>query len=536
MKVQSITIILLVASRHFAQAALSTVSPPTLGSDRTLKLTQKLNELARDNKAEEATALLGRMEREYFDSSGPDESLRPNVFSYGNVLNAWTRRAQLNRICRAQSSIEEISYPARTAEKILDRMILSCESDTLKSCARPNTVCFNTVLAAWAQSGIKGQYAAKKCERLLLKMEQLNNSLSIPSILDNESFSLRPDVVSYSTVLNAWAQSGTGRIGAQRAERVLDRMCQSDDKEIRPNLVAFNTCIKAWAKSGEGSYGARRAEKLLDRMQNYGVTPDLHTWNTIIDCWSKSRSRESGQKAEEILRKMNDQFLISGNIEDMPNIMTYNSVLDAWSKSRSPIAAIRAKAILDHLEKHAEKNSIIRADKLTYSMVINAFAGSREADKVERTEEIFQRMTNAGLQPDVHTYTSIIKGCAYDFDNGEKSYHIAKKYMNQMRESSQAKPNNISYATMLRACKHLLYQGSMFCDNEVERIFKECCEDGQCCQLVISQLKGAASKRLLSKLLPNDYVHPSWRKHVIGRNDYFQNFRKKSYKDRVYKR
>ena len=78
---------------------------------------------------------------------------------------------------------------------------------------------------------------------------------------------------------------------------------QIDDKEIRPNLVVFN---------------------ILDGMQNYGVTTDLHTWNTIIDCWSKSRSREAGQKAEEILRKMKDQFLISGNIEDMPNIMTYN--------------------------------------------------------------------------------------------------------------------------------------------------------------------------------------------------------------------
>jgi len=116
--------------------------------------------------------------------------------------------------------------------------------------------------------------------------------------------------------------------------RFYDPVCQSDDKEIRPNLVAFNTCIKAWAKSGEGSYGARRAEKLLDRMQNYGVTPDLHTWNTIIDCWSKSRSREAGQKAEEILRKMNDQFLMSGKIEDMPYIMTYNIQLLVSSAKR----------------------------------------------------------------------------------------------------------------------------------------------------------------------------------------------------------
>ena len=54
-------------------------------------------------------------------------------------------------------------------------------------------------------------------------------------------------------MINAWSKSKVG--GAQGAERVLRTMEQQDDagrKHLKPNNVTYNSVIVAWAKSGEG--------------------------------------------------------------------------------------------------------------------------------------------------------------------------------------------------------------------------------------------------------------------------------------------
>ena len=44
-------------------------------------------------------------------------------------------------------------------------------------------------------------------------------------------------------------------------------MSGSLDSAVKPNVVVFNSVINAWAKSGSGMYGAEQAEEVLKKME-----------------------------------------------------------------------------------------------------------------------------------------------------------------------------------------------------------------------------------------------------------------------------
>lgn len=529
-------------------------------SDKQLQ--QDIAKFASSGRVEEAQALLEQMESMYYtNSNGAATKIKdgtsviiaaaPNVYSYAKVLHAWAKRSAVTK----GKTVEDMSYCAKRAEGILARMIeLSSPSiisahknnnannnnnniESSSPTILPNRVCFNSCMAAWANCGVRGQYAAKKTEKLLRQMEQLYNITG--------DINIKPDIVSYGTVINAWAQSGAGRLAAQKAEAVLNKMVRLYEEDVvranananngsnnkhatdgssaklvsqpfqnKPSIVAYNTVIKAWARSNTGKLGARRAQALLNRMgERYrdgtdkDLKPDLRTWNTVITAWAKSGEKFAGKEAENVLRRMNEFYIAENETHLLPDIMAYNSVLDAWSKSRASGAPQRAQAILDHLEVLAVKKPSLKLDRRTYSTVINAYAKSSEFKKAHNAVSILNRMEPAGVTPDVFTYTAVINACAFSHRK-EKSYDIALEILQRMREpNSEAAPNSITYKTILQACTNLFQHNSPKRDKEVERTFEWCKEDGMCCDMVLLQLKRAASQSLLPQLVGYDVAN-----------------------------
>jgi hypothetical protein len=61
---------------------------------------------------------------------------------------------------------------------------------------------------------------------------------------------VKPDTISFSTVLNAWANSRDPG-AALRAEAILDRMQEINESgftRVKPNKISFSSVINAWAK------------------------------------------------------------------------------------------------------------------------------------------------------------------------------------------------------------------------------------------------------------------------------------------------
>ena len=80
---------------------------------------------------------------------------------------------------------------------------------------------------------------------------------------------------------------------------------------MKPNTISFNSVISAWAKSGERG-AAQRAESILKRMQelheagNPDVKPNTISFNSVISAWANSGERGAAERAEAILKRMQE--------------------------------------------------------------------------------------------------------------------------------------------------------------------------------------------------------------------------------------
>ena len=116
-----------------------------------------------------------------------------------------------------------------------------------------------------------------------------------------EAFNVKPDVMVYNGVMNAYANSASLE-GARRAESILLGMLgESRDlgdfpivDGILPNAITFNTAINAWAKSGDAMAG-KRAERLVDIMESCNLRPNTITFNALMNAWSQSNDTRAGE-------------------------------------------------------------------------------------------------------------------------------------------------------------------------------------------------------------------------------------------------
>jgi hypothetical protein len=60
-----------------------------------------------------------------------------------------------------------------------------------------------------------------------------------------------PDVITYNSVMNAWARSGLPE-GPEKAEGVFRRI---EKRGLKPDTISFSTSILAWANSGDALAG-----------------------------------------------------------------------------------------------------------------------------------------------------------------------------------------------------------------------------------------------------------------------------------------
>ena len=128
----------------------------------------------------------------------------------------------------------------------------------------------------------------------------------------------------------AYARSGS-KGAAERAENLVKRMNAqylAGESDVKPSRVCYNSLIDCWAKSGEGTLGARKAEALLQYMQDLGdesLAPNLVTFNSVLNAWARSGTRCCGRKAELYLDKMWELYQ-AGEKHVKPNDLSYNTV------------------------------------------------------------------------------------------------------------------------------------------------------------------------------------------------------------------
>lgn len=161
--------------------------------------------------------------------------MKPDEITLCGVLNAWANHAAKGGALRAQ--------------EILDHT----ESLSLEERGFAHSIiCHNILIKAWGRS--RASDSVQRAEAILNKLEEKcrNKGESANGNKDERSPTIRPDVTTYSSVINCCAYYSGDEAGRKEALDLAlrtfskiqnDKMCEDG-----PNNITFGTMLKAIAK------------------------------------------------------------------------------------------------------------------------------------------------------------------------------------------------------------------------------------------------------------------------------------------------
>jgi len=162
----------------------------------------------------------------------------------------------------------------------------------------------------------------------------------------------------------------------------------------KPDLRSYSGVINAYAKSGDGDRGATQAEMLLRELQKSyeesgddSLRPDTQCFTGVIDAWAKCGTKKAPQHAQEIIDWMHQLVQTGQNQNVSPNIFSYNSLMQAWSFStEQPRGMVRAEAIFnDVIMKNVGKRTRPDSVGISFAIIVNGWAKIGNIDKIDTT-------------------------------------------------------------------------------------------------------------------------------------------------------
>ncbi|XP_052139033.1 pentatricopeptide repeat-containing protein GUN1, chloroplastic [Oryza glaberrima] len=287
-----------------------------------------------------------------------------------------------------------------------------------------------------------------------------NMELAMQVLLDMEAKGVKPNVVTYSTLIDGYSKLEKYEEALKLCEKMksmriqLDRVCYNtllaiyvktgkyaeianvcDEMEelgIEKDTVTYNSLINGYGKQGRLDI----VSILVQDMRKRGVAPSVLTYSTLIDIYSKAGMhgdafnvyldfKESGLKPDVVLfSSFIDTLAKNGLIEwalsllnDMtemgikPNVVTYNAIIDAFGKSK----------VMMEDDSEVGDMGIVGVYGGQIVRVANPVSrGGRSATDVRMRRsqelffilELFQKMVQQGVRPNVVTFSAILNACS----------------------------------------------------------------------------------------------------------------------------
>jgi len=313
--------------------------------------------------------------------------------------------------------------------------------------------------------------------------------------------SICPDVITYTTVINAFAQQAN----IEKAEEVFEMMFQDyndyGNEAARPDEAAFNALVNGLAiqqdviqkrkhqrmkrqrdRTYKGDprmsleqekeeldyyHSPERAEKILKRMEDLcsngylDFQPSVWVYSSVLKTWAKSGRWDAPEKARSVLDRMNDLYVSGRNPSVRPNNISYNIVIDSFAKAGKPK---EAEALLRELSESYEARLVEKGPNLiSYTSVITAYGRIKnkywiQANKAEAVLREMQKLGDPSLRPEIIAWTALIdvyaKACIF---GGEKSHvppmECLERCMDLLDEmiKENVEPNIVTYNTVIKA-------------------------------------------------------------------------------------
>jgi len=397
----------------------------------------------------------------------------PDYFTYWSLMKNYLRQGRndytekaYNVLSRMEYSVNEgycnasltniydrfnrsLIFAKPPSQQIARRHAYRCENAFLEM-SKPDTKTFNRILHLFAKSNTKG--SAIRAEQLLLNVSDW--------YLKEEKYSqCKPDMVSFNTVLDAYAEMGEGA-KAEAMMKLMDDLYSMGISDFQPDLVSHISTFSAWCKGSERDPHecAQKADDMLNLMlQKYNSAENCGTikpqlFVMAIRAWGQCKSEEGVLRAEKLLSDM-----VKHSLE--PNTFVYNAFLNTIAISNMDNADIKASNIIEDMKrKHANGMNHVKPDLVSYTSYIKALLASADENVVMKTLRVIQQLEKdfdegiSDIELDAKVYSTLMTACNKIYMGG----YQAEKILQHMEERFDAghvksKPTLFSYTRAMTA-------------------------------------------------------------------------------------
>ncbi|RLM92085.1 pentatricopeptide repeat-containing protein [Panicum miliaceum] len=312
----------------------------------------------------------------------------------------------------------------------------------------PDTAAFNAALSACADAG--------DCRRF----RQLFDAMS--------EWSAAADALTYNVVIKMCARAGRKGLVA----RVLERMLSSG---LAPCATTFHSLVAAFVGFGDIPTAERIVQAMREERNDICLllravamecddVPDVVQGAALLDDIVAVAKPGQGTDELPLLPKayppnarvyttLMKGYMNTGRVDDVvavlramlreaetvpasrPDHVTYTTVISALVAAGD---MARARAVLDEMAAAG-----VPANRVTYNVLLKGYCQQLQIGKAR---ELFEEMvTDAGIQPGVVTYNTLMDGCVLTDDSAG-----ALAFFNEMRSRGIA-PSTVSYTTLMKA-------------------------------------------------------------------------------------
>ena len=442
------------------------------------------------------------------------------IMSFGNLSKAKNRRYS--------KTFKTLFNDGNMSEGLL-RLLVSTKvvnqrgnNDRIRISRRKRKLvfCYNSTLGNWAKIAASTSYlhgnqnalelsreAAMKAERLLLEMALVRSqSHDLTQYDDHDNFTLQtllsyvqPDVVSFNSVISAWAASIPStsnnskhkdrhnvNTAPERADAILTLMKDladssttnfHDEQIIRPDRRSYDAVINAWSRSSSPDALDQTLRLLNDMMKRYDAfdsqmhgadfkqrrnlykinappIPTAKTLSSIFSCMTQSSfNMPRSIDAEDLLSKVKKWYHQKG-LNWKSDTVLYNSLLsviakDNFRNNQNNIDSMyqTCSRIDDIIENDmtisSEKSSSVlcQPDSVTYGISISSWTSCAEALSSKMKGKNKTGITNVALECADNAMASLEK-----FISTLSNYASEKNSKKEKRQPNMNKFNDVMKA------------------------------------------------------------------------------------------
>lgn len=296
-----------------------------------------------------AEAIFRRMQR-----SGPE----PSAITYQIILKTFVKA---NKFKEAEevfhSLLNEEKLPFKLDQKMFHMMIYMYKKAGSYEKARKT-------FALMAERGIEQSTVTYSS---LMSFE--TDYKEVSNIYDQmQRAGLRPDVVSYALLINAYGK-------ARREDEALAVFEEMLDAGVRPTRKAYNILLGAFSISGM----VEQARTVFKSMRRDRYSPDICSYTTMLSAYVNASDMEG---AEKFFKR-----LLQDGIE--PNVVTYGTLINGYAKVND-VGKVMAK-----YEEMLERG--IKANQTIFTTIMDAHGKNGDFDNAVVW---FKEMESSGVPPD----------------------------------------------------------------------------------------------------------------------------------------